>query len=106
MLSMPIFSQRRASLPYSRSSTVTMIALRNRFRRKSTGKPNYNMGPVKFGVVAAMFWGIAGFLVGVVIAFQLAYPALNFDLPWTNFGAHATPAAHLGGDLRLWRQPC
>src|ERR1041384_3561314 len=28
------------------------------------GKPNYNMGPVKFATVAAMFWGIAGFTVG------------------------------------------
>lgn len=33
-----------------------------------------------------MFWGIAGFLVGDLIAWQLAYPALNLDLPWTNFG--------------------
>ncbi len=50
------------------------------------GKPNYNYGPIKFATVAAMFWGIAGFLVGLVIASQLAWPALNFDLPWTNFG--------------------
>ncbi len=50
------------------------------------GKPNYNMGPVKFATIAAMFWGVAGFLVGVIIALQLAYPALNFDLPWINFG--------------------
>ncbi|MFN3855191.1 MAG: cytochrome-c oxidase, cbb3-type subunit I [Phreatobacter sp.] len=50
------------------------------------GKPNYNMGPVKFAAIAAMFWGIAGFTVGVAIAAQLAWPALNLDLPWTNFG--------------------
>ncbi len=50
------------------------------------GKPNYNMGPVRFATVAAVFWGIAGFTVGLIIALQLAYPALNFDLPWTNFG--------------------
>jgi len=30
------------------------------------GKPNYNMGPVKFATVAAVFWGIAGFLVGLL----------------------------------------
>ncbi len=50
------------------------------------GKPNYDMGPVKLATVMAMFWGIAGFLVGLVIALQLAYPALNLDLPWTTFG--------------------
>lgn len=50
------------------------------------GKPNYFMGPVKFATIASLFWGIAGFLVGLIIALQLAYPALNFDLPWTNFG--------------------
>ncbi len=50
------------------------------------GKPNYNMGPVKFATVAAMFWGIAGFTVGLLIALQLAFPVLNLDLPWTNFG--------------------
>ncbi|PZR94974.1 MAG: cytochrome-c oxidase, cbb3-type subunit I [Stutzerimonas stutzeri] len=50
------------------------------------GKPNYTMGPVKFATVAAMVWGIAGFAVGLIIALQLAFPVLNFDLPWTNFG--------------------
>ncbi len=50
------------------------------------GRPNYNMGPIKFATVAAMVWGIAGFLIGDLIAWQLAFPALNLDLPWTNFG--------------------
>ncbi|MFO0345770.1 MAG: cytochrome-c oxidase, cbb3-type subunit I, partial [Labrys sp. (in: a-proteobacteria)] len=50
------------------------------------GRPNYDMGPVKFAALAALFWGIAGFLIGDILAWQLAFPALNFDLPWTNFG--------------------
>src|SRR6185437_4155633 len=35
------------------------------------GRPNYNMGPVKFSAVMAVFWGIAGFTVGLLIACQL-----------------------------------
>jgi cytochrome c oxidase cbb3-type subunit 1 len=48
----------------------------------------YQFGVVKAGVAASMFWGIAGFLVGVIIALQLAFPNwMYFDnLPWTNFG--------------------
>ncbi len=41
---------------------------------------------IKAGVIATVFWGVAGFLLGVVIASQLAWPALNLDLPWTTFG--------------------
>jgi cytochrome c oxidase cbb3-type subunit I len=50
------------------------------------GKPNYNMGPVKFATIAAVFWGVAGFLVGLIIALQLAYPVLNFDFAYIQFG--------------------
>ncbi len=48
----------------------------------------YEMGVVKAGVFASVFWGIAGFLVGVIIAAQLAFPSLLYfpDLAWTNFG--------------------
>ncbi|MEM5517592.1 cytochrome-c oxidase, cbb3-type subunit I [Henriciella sp. AS95] len=43
---------------------------------------------VKFGVFAAMFWGIAGFLVGIIIACQLTWPNLFYFEEWgfTNFG--------------------
>ncbi|MEO0546931.1 MAG: cytochrome-c oxidase, cbb3-type subunit I [Pseudomonadota bacterium] len=40
---------------------------------------------IRYGVIATLFWGITGFLVGVVIAAQLAYPVLNIE-PWLNFG--------------------
>ena len=33
-----------------------------------------------------VFWAIVGFLAGDFIAWQLAFPALNLDLPWTTFG--------------------
>jgi cytochrome c oxidase cbb3-type subunit I len=46
----------------------------------------YLDGVVRAGTIATMFWGIAGLVVGVVIALQLAYPDLNFGLAWTSFG--------------------
>ena len=49
----------------------------------------YLDGVVRAGVIATAFWGVTGFLVGVVIAFQLAFPALNLSditMGYTNFG--------------------
>jgi len=47
---------------------------------------DYFDGPIKFATIAAVGWGVAGFLVGDIIAWQLAFPSLNLDLPWTSFG--------------------
>ncbi|MBF0250430.1 MAG: cytochrome-c oxidase, cbb3-type subunit I [Alphaproteobacteria bacterium] len=52
----------------------------------STDTPNYHDDLIKKFVIAAMFWGIAGFLAGDFIAWQLAFPVLNLDLEWTTFG--------------------
>ena len=49
-------------------------------------RPNYNEAIVRAGVIASTFWGLIGFVAGLWIALQLAFPVLNFDLPWTNFG--------------------
>src|SRR5690554_4308388 len=46
----------------------------------------YNEAVVRKFVIATAFWGVAAFAVGVYIAFQLAFPVLNLDLPWTTFG--------------------
>jgi cytochrome c oxidase cbb3-type subunit 1 len=46
----------------------------------------YFDGPIRVATIAAVFWGIAGFVVGDVLAWQLAFPSLNLDLPWTSFG--------------------
>ncbi|WP_142849246.1 cytochrome-c oxidase, cbb3-type subunit I [Telmatospirillum sp. J64-1] len=48
--------------------------------------PVYYEDVIKKFVLAATFWGIVGFLAGVYIAFQLAYPVLNLGLEWTSFG--------------------
>ena len=47
---------------------------------------NYNYDVIKLFTIAATFWGVVGFLVGVTIAFQLTFPLLNFDLEWISFG--------------------
>ncbi len=46
----------------------------------------YMDGPIRAGVIASMFWAIIGLLAGVFIAWQLVFPELNLDLPWTTFG--------------------
>ncbi len=49
-------------------------------------RPAYDDAVIRAGVIATVFWGLVGFLVGLLIALQLAFPELNFDLPWTSFG--------------------
>ncbi|WP_421593451.1 cytochrome-c oxidase, cbb3-type subunit I [Shinella sp. M27] len=51
----------------------------------SSGDDGYFDDVIKYGVIATVFWGVVGFLVGVVIALQLAFPDLNIE-PWLNFG--------------------
>ena len=46
----------------------------------------YDDDPIRWGVIATLFWGIAGFLVGLYIALQLAFPVLNLNLEYTTFG--------------------
>lgn len=66
------------------------VALIGKVSRDRSGandrNTRYNDGVIRAGVIASTFWGIIGFLVGLTIALQLAFPELNFDTPWTNFG--------------------
>ena len=48
--------------------------------------PEYNMGVVRQFAIMTVVWGIVGMATGVFIAAQLAWPALNFDIPWLSFG--------------------
>ena len=50
------------------------------------GRPNYNMGPIKFATVDGDVLGHRRLYRRPLIALELAFPALNFDLPWTTFG--------------------
>ena len=47
---------------------------------------SYDNKIVKAFVIASVIFGVVGMLVGVTIASQLFYPALNFDLAFTTFG--------------------
>jgi cytochrome c oxidase cbb3-type subunit I len=46
----------------------------------------YNDKVVRQFLVMTVVWGIVGMAVGVLIAAQLYWPALNFDLPWLSYG--------------------
>jgi len=46
----------------------------------------YDEETIKKFAIATVFWGVVGFLVGDLIAWQLAFPLLNLDLEWTTFG--------------------
>jgi len=45
----------------------------------------YNYKVVRQFAIMTIIWGIVGMAVGVFIAAQLAWPALNFDIPWLTF---------------------
>ncbi len=52
---------------------------------QSLEHPRYNYKVVRQFTVMTVIWGIVGMGVGVLIAAQLAWPALNFDTPWLTF---------------------
>ncbi|GJL89954.1 MAG: cytochrome c oxidase, cbb3-type subunit I [Minwuia thermotolerans] len=70
------------------ASLVAIAALLQRLDRPSQeDKENsYADGVVRFGVIATVFWGVVGFLVGLVIALQLAFPELNLGYSFSSFG--------------------
>ncbi len=47
---------------------------------------HYNDKIVRQFLLATVLWGVVGMLVGVLIASQLNYWRVNFDLPWLTFG--------------------
>jgi len=47
---------------------------------------NYNYKVVRQFAVMTVVWGVVGMLVGVIIAAQLIWPELNFNVPWLTYG--------------------
>jgi cytochrome c oxidase cbb3-type subunit I len=52
--------------------------------RQDSGTYNYKV--VRQFAVMAVVWGVVGMAVGVLIAAQLYWPELNFDIPWLSYG--------------------
>ena len=48
--------------------------------------PDYDDRIVRMFVVASLFWALVGMSMGVFIAAQMVWPALNLDSAWTTFG--------------------
>ncbi|MGB0938892.1 MAG: cytochrome-c oxidase, cbb3-type subunit I, partial [Colwellia sp.] len=51
----------------------------------NTSAVDYNFDVVRQFTVMTVIWGIVGTFVGVLIAAQLVWPALNFDTPWLTY---------------------
>ena len=60
------------------AAAITFIfVLRRIDEPKGHPRNEYMDDVIRAGLIATAFWGVVGFLVGVVIAFQLAFPILN-----------------------------
>src|SRR6201998_2461180 len=46
----------------------------------------YDDRAVRLFSIAAVVWGVVGMLVGVFIAAELAFPDINFGIPWLSYG--------------------
>ena len=46
---------------------------------------SYNDKVVRQFAIMTVVWGVVGMLVGLIIAAQLIWPALNFDMPWLTY---------------------
>ncbi len=53
--------------------------------QSNTSSVDYNFDVVRQFTVMTVIWGIVGTSVGVLIAAQLIWPALNFDTPWLTY---------------------
>ncbi|MFY7744054.1 MAG: cbb3-type cytochrome c oxidase subunit I, partial [Erythrobacter sp.] len=72
-------------LIFATASSYDPLAKAQSIFNMPPGPSRYDDDVIRWGVIATMFWGIAGLLAGVFIAAQLAFPQLNFE-PWLNFG--------------------
>jgi cytochrome c oxidase cbb3-type subunit 1 len=67
-------------------ATVTRADYRTAGLAPAADEGRYYDDVTRWGVIATIFWGMAGFLAGLYIALELAFPALNLGLEFINFG--------------------
>jgi cytochrome c oxidase cbb3-type subunit 1 len=65
-------------------ATIIVMRLPATLTASDRNTPYFD-APIRVGSILTVFWGCVGFLVGVLIAAQLAWPDLNLG-PWFNFG--------------------
>lgn len=54
--------------------------------QQSLERFHYDNKLPKAFLYATILWGVVGMLVGLLVAFQMAFPVLNFDFAYTTFG--------------------
>ena len=72
-------------LLWATAASYNPLAKAQSLFRMPTDASRYDDDPIRWGVIATMFWGTAGFAAGLFIALQLAFPVLNLE-PYFNFG--------------------
>ena len=71
---------------YFKVSKADYSALARGIMQAPANEERYDDDLIRWGVIATVFWGMAGFIAGLYIALQLAFPALNLNLEYTTFG--------------------
>ena len=65
---------------------VDYAAIAQGILRSPPDPGRYDDEPVRWGVIATVFWAIVGFFAGLFIALQLPFPELNLGSEYTTFG--------------------
>ena len=60
---------------FAAAAILAVIMIARNAHRPAASQAEYLDGVVRAGAIATVFWGVVGFLVGLVVALQLAYPA-------------------------------
>jgi cytochrome c oxidase cbb3-type subunit 1 len=61
------------------AAVAFIVVLRGMYEPKVVNEKEYMDDVIRAGLIATTFWGVIGFLAGVFIASQLAFPWLNFE---------------------------